>query len=264
MTHTGSTSLKRDWERWRAARLAALRAPYGSLALTGTFWFDGELSLDGVPGTWRTDAGEVTLSAASGDGVVVDGRLLDGTVAVHSDVTASATEVVAGDVRLVLIDREGSLAVRVYDQGSPASSSFDGVASYPFDERWVLPAVFTPYDTERTVRIRHVDGVDRGLPLGGDLTFEVGGSAVRLAVEVDPATGELQAVLSDTTSGHATYRFRFLDVPAPAADGTVVADLNRLRLPPCAFSPHFVCPLPPPGNRLDVALEAGEQWVLTT
>jgi uncharacterized protein len=250
------------WQRWREYRMSALRSPYGPLALTGTFWFDGELTLDGVPGTWRTvDGGGVTLTASARDGVLVAGRPLDGTVEVRSDTEPEPTEVVAGGVRLVLIDREGSLAVRVYDQGSPAAEAFQGIDTYPFGERWVRSASFTPYPSERTVRIAHVDGVERGLPLGGEIAFELDGGQVRLSVEVEPDTGGMQAVLSDATSGRTTYRFRFLDLPAPAADGSVTADLNRLRLPPCAFSPHFVCPYPPPGNRLDIALEAGEQAV---
>jgi uncharacterized protein (DUF1684 family) len=249
------------WQRWRESRMSALRGPYGPLALTGTFWFDGKLALEDAPGTWRTSDGGVTLTATASDGLVVDGQRLDGTVPVRSDVENEPTVVEAGTVRLVLIDREGSLAVRVYDQASPASKAFDGIDAYPFDERWVRPARFTPYESERTVRIAHVDGVERGLPLGGDIVVELAGEQVRLAVEVEPETREMQAVLSDATSGRTTYRFRFLDLPAPDADGSVIADLNRLRLPPCAFSPHFVCPFPPPGNRLDIALETGEQRV---
>jgi uncharacterized protein len=261
MTDVTSTVAERAWREWRESRMRALRAPYGPLALTGTFWFVDELALDGVPGTWSTVDDAVTLTAAAGDRVLVNGHPLDGTVTVHSDIEPEPTTVVVGRVRLALIDREGSLAVRVYDQASAASEAFQGIDAYPFDERWVRPARFTPYDTERTVRIPHIDGVERGLPLGGEITFELEGEQVRLAVEVEPETHELQAVLADATSGQTTYRFRFLDLSAPAADGSVTADLNRLRLPPCAFSPHFVCPFPPPGNRLDIALEAGEQQV---
>jgi uncharacterized protein len=242
----------------------ALRGPYGPLALIGTHWIDGEIAVDGVPGTWQALDGGVRLTATASDGVLVDGRLLDGTVEVHSDIEREPTAVVAGPVRLVLIDREGSMAVRVYDLGSPALAAFEGIDAYPFDERWVRPARFTPYEAERTVRVDHVDGVERGLPLGGDLTFELDGADVRLAVEVDRDTHQLQAVLSDATSGRTTYRFRFLDLAAPAEDGSVIADLNRLRLPPCAFSPHFVCPFPPPGNRLAIALEAGERQVMSS
>jgi hypothetical protein len=42
---------------------------------------------------------------------------------------------------------------------------------------------------------------------------------------------------------------------------TVAADLAS---PPCAFADAFVCPFPPPGNALPIALEAGERAVLTS
>jgi uncharacterized protein (DUF1684 family) len=255
-------SAQADWQRWLTSRDRAVRSARGPLALTGTHWFDPELVLDGLPGRWRVTPDGVTLTAATSDGVRVDGVVLDGTVHVPSDLDDHAPCVEVDGVNLVLIDREGAFGVRVYDSRSPALQSFRGIDRYPFDERWVRPALFTPYDTERTVRIEHVDGVERGLPLGGEVAFDLDGATVRLAVEVDPPTGGMQAVLSDTTSGRTSYRFRFLDLDAPDAAGAVTADLNRLRLPPCAFSEHFVCPFPPTGNRLDIALAAGERWPL--
>ncbi|MGN6611208.1 MAG: DUF1684 domain-containing protein [Angustibacter sp.] len=250
------------WERWRESRDSAVRSAWGPLALTGTHWFDDELELDGVPGHWQVVDGTVRLSARAAEGVVVDGHPLDGTVEVRSDIDDDVTDVRAGDVRLVVVNREGALAIRVYDPHSPALQAFQGIDRFAFDARWVREATFTPYDAERVVRIPHVDGVERGLPLSGEIAFELDGNEIRLAVEVDPETRGMQAVLSDGTSGHSTYRFRFLDLDAPDDEGRVTADLNRLRLPPCAFSDHFVCPLPPPGNRLDVPLEAGERLPL--
>ncbi len=250
-----------DWERWRADRDRAVRSPWGPLALTGTHWFEDTLTLDGLPGRWEVHAGDVRLTAHASDNVLVDGRPLDGTVVVRSDLDGAPTDVRSGDVRLLLIDREGVLAVRVMDPASPARQRFEGIDRYPYDARWVGEATFTPYPTGLTRRVLHVDGVERGLALGGEISLDVGGTTIRLAVEVDDATGGMQAVLSDATSGGATYRFRFLDLAAPDDGGIVTADLNRLRLPPCAFSDHFVCPFPPPGNVLDVALEAGERQV---
>ncbi|MGN6578029.1 MAG: DUF1684 domain-containing protein, partial [Nocardioides sp.] len=240
------------WERWRESRDSAVRSAGGPLALTGTHWFDDVLELDGLPGRWEVADGGVRLSAQAADGVVVEDRPLDGTVEVRSDLEDDATDVRVGDVRLLLIDREGEFAVRVYDPNSPALQAFEGIDRFPFDERWVRPATFTPYDAERVVRIPHVDGVERGLPLGGEIAFDLDGATVRLAVEVEPETLDMKAVVSDASSGNSTYRFRFHYHDAPDDDGRVVADLNRLRLPPCAFSDPFVCPFPPPGNRLDV------------
>ncbi|MEV6795857.1 DUF1684 domain-containing protein [Streptomyces sp. NPDC051320] len=40
-------------------------------------------------------------------------------------------------------------------------------------------------------------------------------------------------------------------------------DSNRALLTPCAFTEHFICPLPPPGNTLPIDVPAGERTVLT-
>ena len=70
----------------------------------------------------------------------------------------------------------------------------------------------------------------------------------------------MSLIFGDTTNGDDTYGGgRFLSVPAPDADGTLWLDFNRAYNPPCAFSPYTTCPLPPPGNRLAVAVEAGER-----
>jgi uncharacterized protein (DUF1684 family) len=39
-----------------------------------------------------------------------------------------------------------------------------------------------------------------------------------------------------------------------------VLDFNLAYNPPCAFTPYATCPLPPPQNVLNVAIEAGEQY----
>ncbi|MFF6992831.1 DUF1684 domain-containing protein [Streptomyces sp. NPDC010273] len=45
----------------------------------------------------------------------------------------------------------------------------------------------------------------------------------------------------------------------PTPRGRTTVDFNRAVLPPCAFAEHFICPFPPPGNTLGVAIEAGER-----
>jgi hypothetical protein len=73
--------------------------------------------------------------------------------------------------------------------------------------------------------------------------------------------GSLFAAFSDATSGNESYRFRFLRMPAPEPDGSVTVDFNRAYLPPCAFSDGYVCVFPPPTNRWDVPVRAGERLV---
>jgi hypothetical protein len=45
----------------------------------------------------------------------------------------------------------------------------------------------------------------------------------------------------------------------PDASGKVVIDFNQSYNPPCAFTAFATCPLPPPENRIDVAITAGEK-----
>ncbi|HEY3126999.1 MAG TPA: DUF1684 domain-containing protein, partial [Candidatus Limnocylindria bacterium] len=42
-------------------------------------------------------------------------------------------------------------------------------------------------------------------------------------------------------------------------DGRYVVDFNRAYNPACVFSPYYNCPIPPPENRLPVAIRAGER-----
>lgn len=71
---------------------------------------------------------------------------------------------------------------------------------------------------------------------------------------------------ADATSGRDTYgagRY-LLDTIKGAdlghtADGMTVLDFNFAYNPSCAYSPRYVCPLAPPGNRLPRAVMAGER-----
>ena len=70
----------------------------------------------------------------------------------------------------------------------------------------------------------------------------------------------------DTTSGRESYgggRY-VLDTVKGADlgddDGRLVLDFNFAYNPSCAYDPGWVCPLAPPANRLQVAVEAGERY----
>ena len=70
----------------------------------------------------------------------------------------------------------------------------------------------------------------------------------------------LSVLFTDATSGVTTYPAnRSLAVAPPAADGTVELDFNRAVNLPCAFTDYATCPLPPEGNNLPFAVEAGER-----
>ena len=239
-----------DWQRWRERRTASTSAPHGPLALVGTYWLDDLVdgTIPGLPGRWRQEDGAVVHEQ--------DGRA--------TSLAAEGRPLFLPEGRKILvIEREGLLAVRVWDPRSAARQAFAGIEVFDWDERWVVPAVFRPFGEDRTVRVPNADGQVRGLDLGGELSFTVDGAPHTLSVTVLD-DGRLSAVFADGTSGKTSFRFRFLYAPEPAADGSLTVDLNRTVLPPCAFADAFICPFPPPGNTLPFALEAGERDVLTT
>ncbi|WP_405815330.1 DUF1684 domain-containing protein [Streptomyces sp. NBC_01390] len=249
------------WQRWHERRIETVSAPYGPLALVGTHWIEDfpDGRLPAVPGRWTADGDGIVLDAGATDGLTLDGEPFAGKVRLTADSgPAGAARVGVGDRRLVVLVREGSWGVRDFDPAAETRTAFKGVEVTPYDPRWSVPGRFTPYDGRRTVRVANADGRERGLGLGGELTFTLDGQelALRVTVEED---GTLWAVFADSTSGDGSYRFRFLRPAAPDADGRTTVDFNRSLLPPCAFADHFVCPFPPPGNTLDVAIAAGER-----
>ncbi|HEY3871984.1 MAG TPA: DUF1684 domain-containing protein [Actinocrinis sp.] len=255
-----------NWTAWRARREERLRAPHGILALTGTHWLEDEPApiVPGEPVLWAgsPDGMTVTVTAKAEHGLVFAGEPIDGTVTLFTDSAPnpSTVEAPAYGIRLVPIARDGHAALRVYDQDAEARANFAGIDVFDYDPDAAVEAVYTPYAAERTEQVMNADGRRRGLDLAGTVAFTWSGERRELAVGRNPG-GSLQAVFGDAAGGATGHGFRFLTLPAPDADGRTTADFNRAYLPPCAFVEHFVCPYPPAGNRLAVAIEAGEKAV---
>ena len=88
---------------------------------------------------------------------------------------------------------------------------------------------------------------------GSDYQAEVVGAKLGAADErVTQLAASLRAAVEP-------YLGRSLQVAAPDEGGTVILDFNRATNLPCAYTEFATCPLPPAGNRLPVAVEAGEQ-----
>lgn len=154
--------------------------------------------------------------------------------------------------------------LRVYDEQAPARASFGGIERWDFDERWVLPAVFTPAPAVDEVPWGFTRVVDDGhrKRVPGTVSLEVDAVRHELSVFLDGSTCVL--VFADATTGEESYRpgrFLVLDVTSGPSPVPFQLDLNRAFLPPCAFSDAYSCPVPPPQNRLPVAVRAGERRV---
>jgi len=210
----------------------------------GTFVLakDGRVSVRLEPGV------KVTL---------LDGRSFSGGE-IRGDGEGPPDRLVLGDVQVWVHQSGDRLAIRVRDRNSPLRKSFTGMKWFPIDPAYRVEATFTAYTSPKAFQVPNLLGdIDR-MTAPGQVTFTLEGKEHRMTAFEDE--GELWFVFRDVTSGETTYpAARFLYTPLPK-DGKVVLDFNRAENPPCAFNPYATCPLPPPENRLTVAVAAGEQY----
>lgn len=244
------------WQQWRHARLGAVSDPLGVASLVSTTWLaeGAHVEVDGVAGRWRADGPCVVGTGLAGSGYTgEDGVAVDDTVRLDAQ-----SVLIAGVRRLRIHLREGSPALRVFDAASPGLTNLQGIATYEPDAAWVVPARFEAGGAPRQISL--VDGYTLTEQPAGAFVFTLEGQEHRLTVR--RAGQAYSAVFGDATNGTETYRFRFLRIKAPDETGRGEIDFTRAFLPPCAFSDQYVCPLPPPGNRLTVPVRAGERTVL--
>ena len=212
-----------DYDSWREARRRKVTGAQGNLALVETRWGadDPEAALAGQPPT-------VTATRLS---------------------------------RIDLISGLRQRGVRLWDSNSEALRHFEDISRYPYDPSWVLEARWTDADDpERRVPFEHLrdEGRSRDLPVPGDLRLTLDGQNYTLNAFDDEGT--LLLVFGDPTNGKETYGSgRFLFVYRRPGTDRVVLDFNKAFVPPCGFSAHYNCPVPPPQNRIRVPVEAGEK-----
>ncbi len=246
---TAVTTFEAAWNEWHRERERYYGDPLGWVSLTGLYWLSDEFgTVADIPGRWRADA----------EAVYVQG--IDGTERLEPAEGATGLLIEAGDRRIEVIRRTGSVALRVHDPKSPHLQAYNGIPAYAPSEQWRVAGTFAPYVEPRIVTTGAVvEGLEHHHNAVGVIDFEAAGSAARLIAFGDPLTG-LRVMFTDATSGMTTYPGgRSLSIDAPGADGTVTLDFNRASNLPCAFTDYATCPVAPAANRLAVAVEAGEK-----
>jgi uncharacterized protein (DUF1684 family) len=164
-----------------------------------------------------------------------------------------------GDLAVAALARAGKVAVRVFDPQAPTRRDLSGIDTFEPDSSWVFDGVLEPDDND--LPYEHIDGFV-GSKASATVRVAINGRSLALSGIATP-DGGAQLVFADSTNGGETQRFRFLNVGPADADGHVVVDFNRAFLPPCTFTDHYLCPLPPQNNRLDFPVRAGESWLIT-
>ena len=266
-------------EHWRSERVARLQRPDGWLSLVGLHWLEpGRHSIGSAEGNDIVLAvgpeqlgqivledGTVRFTADDDAAVRVDGGVPVGPVVLAPDSSGTPTQVALEDGRagFVVIERSGRLGLRVKDAGAKTLTEFTGIESFPIDPAWRIDARFEAHPPGKTIPIASVINTLEPMPNPGAVVFERDGKTHRLQA-VDEGDGQLFLIFADRTSGKSTYgagRFLYAEPPAPGSD-RVVVDFNRAYNPPCALNAYSTCPLPPPENRLDLEVAAGEKTYL--
>ncbi len=259
---------------WRAKRLASLTSETGWLTPIALYWLkDGENSFGRAP-TQAFSVDDAALAPDTGAFVLTDGHVRYvahaskvitylgqpvTSLELRSDVDEKPTELGAGSLHFMLIERAGHLGIRVRDSVSPNRLQFKGLEYFPVRADWHIQARFEPYVPERRIPIVNILGMKEDMTSPGAIVFQRDGRTWRLdAILEAPGDRELFVMFSDATSGKETYGAgRFMYVGLPTAD-RIEVDFNEAFNPPCAFTDFATCPLPPQQNRLALAIDAGE------
>lgn len=261
--------------QWRHERREDLLQPHGWTSLVGLHWIElnahylGSGATNGIRlakgpeklGLLQQSGGRVYLTPERGVALTLDGAPVKERIELLPD-TAGTPSLVAFDDglgQLSLLQRGSRKALRVKHADAAARTGFSALEYWPADASWRIEARFLPHPPGRTIEIMDITSLLQAMPNPGIVEFERDGVAHRLEA-LEDVDGGLFLVLADRTSGHGSYGAgRYLSTAAPDADGKVVIDFNRTYNPPCAFTDYATCPLPPPQNRLDLAITAGEK-----
>jgi uncharacterized protein (DUF1684 family) len=143
---------------------------------------------------------------------------------------------------------------------------FGGLSYFDYDPAFRVLAEVEPAEHE---------ALDIGASAGGSYRFtrfavarfEIEGRPLGLDVLwLEGYGGGLFVPFRDATAGRETYGAgRYLLDTVKGSDlgttdgGKLVFDFNFAYNPSCSYDPRWVCPLAPPGSRLDVEIRAGER-----
>lgn len=248
-------------DAWKVRRLTNLKAPNGWLNIIGRYWLE--------PGSATVG------TAADNDIVLTAGPAHVGTIT-EEDAGVTFTPADGGQPKRLALDKQkppqfdvdslllevttmnGENALRVRDKLSDGPSRFPGIEYFPADPAWRIVADWVPFEQALTVNTSHNIPTDVVATHKAVFTHE-GKTYELIATHGTPAAP--QFVIRDLTSKDSTYGACRFVYGEDVTDDTIVLDFNKAINPPCAFTEHAVCPLPPPQNVLPFRIEAGEKRV---
>jgi len=262
MTEETKTDYLAALEDWRAKRLAALKAPDGWLNLVSRDWL--------TPGTYMVGSGEDV------DILLPVGPPRLGILTQHADGTADFApgnggapthlvpdkkhppKVLVDGMLLELTTINGENALRVRDTLSAAADEFPRIESFPVRPDCRVVAKWVPFEAPRGLTVDTSKSIPTDVEATHKAVFTLDGAEYSL-IATHGTPEAPQFVFRDLTARDTTYGAGRFVYGEDVKDGTIVIDFNKAINPPCAFTEHAVCPLPPPENVLPIRIEAGEK-----
>jgi hypothetical protein len=247
-------------DAWHANRIASLKREHGWLSLIAREWLTEGANTVPSFGVVTLKSGSILFKANSGVSATLGGKpFVSGTLKTDVD-KDGPDKIISGTKAFVAIKRGNRFAMRMWDSESPVRKNFPGVERYPVSPAWKIEARWEQYDKPKQILLPTiVPGLVDTVSLPGVAVFTVYGIESRLQPVVENPDDDYFFIFSDKTNGAETYGAgRFL-YTKPPKDGKIVLDFNRAINPPCAFTPHATCPLPPEGNSVKGLVEAGEK-----
>lgn len=133
---------------------------------------------------------------------------------------------------------------------------------YEIDPNYSVPAALSLSNERPVFEMPTSSGALRRMQLVGVLEFTLLGESRSLGAFMPEGTQQIASLFvpfADLTTGGETYNAgRYLDID-PTTTGYYAIDFNRAYNPYCAYNETYECPFPPPTNRLDAEVRAGEK-----
>ena len=256
---------------WKEYRVGVLTGPTNWLRLHAIYWLsEGENTFGSAEentitfpaGTIPEFAGVFTLTSNTVTMDVAEGVMITHNNEPVTDFTLFDGEnrphVMHGDLEWFIDSRGDEHGIRLYNKDNPKADSFDGFPFFPLNPEWHLKAKFIPNSDSTTVTVDNVLEEKVDLVSPGNIRFEVNDKTDEM-IAFEASSG-LFIMFNDKTNGDETYHAgRYMIIPFADEDGYTILDFNKAYNPPCAFNTYTTCNLPPPENRLDMAIRAGEK-----
>lgn len=145
---------------------------------------------------------------------------------------------------------------------SDRRDSFRGLDYFEVDPAYRFVVPFQEEETPDTIMLAENTGRTREQVQVGSVAVPLPSGDATLAVfqgESDDPRGRLWIPFADATNGDDTYEAgRYVDLRTTDGD-SIIVDFNRAYNPTCVYNPDYACPFPPPENRLEAPIPAGEK-----